>query len=186
MMDGDRIEWEAVTAALQRLEIPMEGAELHGICCGHQVSARGTAGETWLAALIGEQDEANLLLREDVKLLGRLFRTLLEQLNDPGIGFQLLLPESAPLDQRAEGLARWCDGFLFGYGEALAGTDLGQSLHEQEFIEDLVEISHLVFEGEEGDQDELQFQELIEHLRLGTVLLYEENHPVMPAAGPDL
>lgn len=183
----DEINYERVSEALRRLALTMDGAELQGTFCGRVASGQGAEDSGWMRELIGERDEANLQAREDVMLIAKLLGKVVQQLNDAELQFQLLLPqEEASLVQRTEALAAWCEGFLYGYGSAIGGKALKAGETEREFLQDLMEISRASFapqEGEsEGDEDEMDFIQIVEHLRMGTQLLYEESNPLTATA----
>ncbi len=181
---SEEIKYEAVSDALKRLSLTMEGAELQGIFSGRLASGQGGEDSGWMKELIGERDEANLQAREDVMLIARLLGKVAQQLNDAELQFRLLLPEEASLEVRTEALAAWCEGFLYGYGVAVADRKLQAGETEREFLQDLMAISRASFNGEESDEDEMDFVEIVEHLRMGTLLLYEESHPVTPSPIP--
>ncbi|MBT4605776.1 MAG: UPF0149 family protein, partial [Thiotrichales bacterium] len=104
---------------------------------------------------------------------------MVEQLNDAELHFQLLLPEEVSLVERTEALAAWCEGFLYGYGIAVANRKENPGETERELLQDLMEISRASFEGEESDEDEMDFIQIVEHIRMGALLLYEETHPAL-------
>ena len=176
-----KIEYNEVNDALRRLSLTMDGAELQGTFCGRLMSGAGEDEGAWIRELIGERDSANLQAREDVSLVARVFGEVLRQLNDVELQFELLLPEEESLAVRTEALAAWCEGFLYGYGVAAAAGSLGKSEVEQEFIRDLMAISRASFpDEEESEEDEMDFMQVVEHVRIGAMLLYEESRPVPP------
>lgn len=183
----ETILYDDLNAALQRLALTMDGAELHGTFCGRLTSGRGGEDSAWMRELIGERDEANLQARDDVMLIAKLLGQLVQQLNDAELQFQLLLPEEATLAERTDALAAWCEGFLYGFGIAVADRKERAGETERELLQDLMAISRASFEGEESDEDEMDFVQIVEHIRMGTLLLYEENHPVQKtSASPQL
>ncbi|HIJ34290.1 MAG TPA: UPF0149 family protein, partial [Gammaproteobacteria bacterium] len=156
----------------------------------------------WLKELIGERDEANLQAREDVLLIAQLLREVTQQLSRRELQLQLLLPEEELLQVRAEALTSWCEGFLYGYGVSTA-RNAKTTESEREFLQDLMEISKLEVPEEEPteddeldflqlvehlrmatEDDELDFLQLVEHLRMGAMLLYEERHPLSDSSSP--
>lgn len=187
---NEEITYERVSEALRRLALTMDGAELQGTFCGRVASGQGADEGGWMRELIGERDEANLQAREDVMLLARVLGKVVQQLNDAELQFQLLLPEEAPLAQRTEALAAWCEGFLYGYGTAMGDKVLKAGETGREFLQDLMEISRASFApeegGEESDEDEMDFVEIVEHVRMGTLLLHEESNPVTTPDNPQL
>ncbi len=178
--------YQQVTAALARLTLPMDGAELQGTFCGRLASGQRAGEGEWIRELIGECDEANLQAREDVTLLAWVMGTMVEQLNGAELQFQLLLPEEASLQQRTEALAAWCEGFLYGYGSAVGGGAIKAGENASEYLQDLMEISRANFEGEAEEEDELDFIQIVEHVRMGAMLLYEENNPVTVSGNTQL
>ena len=90
--------------------------------------------------------------------------------------FQLLLPdERHELEERAEALSRWCEGFLYGLG--LGGSSIEEEtpdvIHEALYcIAEIakLEISHL----EVTELDKLAYDEAIEFITHAIPLIYEE------------
>ncbi|MBT3347313.1 MAG: UPF0149 family protein [Thiotrichales bacterium] len=173
---NDNISYNDLDEAVQRLSLTMDGAELHGAFCGRMMLGSEEDGASWLRELVGERDEANLQARDDVKTIAVVMGESVRQLDNDQLHFDLLLPDdNESLDIRTEGLAAWCEGFLYGYGVAVAGDSLAEKQMQREFIRDLLEISQAGFEhDEETEEDESDFMQIVEHLRVGTMLLYEE------------
>ncbi|MBT5362124.1 MAG: UPF0149 family protein [Gammaproteobacteria bacterium] len=176
---NEEIRYDDINSALQRLSLTMDAAELHGTFCGRLSSGQGSEESQWMRELIGERDEANLQARDDVMLIAKLLGAMVEQLNDAELHFQLLLPEEVSLVERTEALAAWCEGFLYGYGIAVANRKENPGETERELLQDLMEISRASFDGEESDEDEMDFIQIVEHIRMGALLLYEETHPAL-------
>ena len=177
----NEISYQAVTDALQRLSLTMEGAELQGTFCGHLATQQQSGEMEWLKRLIGERDEANLQVRDDVTLIAHLLGRVQQQLHAGELQFQLLLPEEEEsLQRRTEAVAAWCEGFLYGVVLAAATRSASASEVEREFLQDLMEISRVSLDEEtfaEEQEAEMSFIEVVEHLRMGAMLLYEESHP---------
>ena len=129
-------------------------------------------------------------------LLERLAQTLAQthaMLADTEFGFVPLLPtEPRSLAQQLEGLTDWCRGFLLGFSaggnrelRALSPDDSrdgggravsGISAEAREFIEDMVRMSdaELEAEGADDEGEARALAELVEYLRAGVQLLYDE------------
>jgi uncharacterized protein YgfB (UPF0149 family) len=90
--------------------------------------------------------------------------------------FQPLLPDDEePLAVRGEALGAWCQGFLYGFGAA--GTANRSALPESvsEFLADLARISQAGDVGSEAEEaEEAAYAELVEFLRAGVQLVYDE------------
>ena len=95
------------------------------------------------------------------------------QLDDSAFAFELLLPgdDDAGLEARTDAVAQWCTGFASGIGlSGRAASDLGQDARE--FLEDVTRIAQAEVTSEEDD--EAAFAEVVEYLRVGTLLVRTE------------
>lgn len=89
----------------------------------------------------------------------------------------LFLPDdSCPLAERSAALVQWCEGFLNGLG--IAGLPEFDLLSDEgrEVIQDIYKICRIDVENiaETGEDEENAFMELVEYVRMGAMLLYEE------------
>jgi uncharacterized protein YgfB (UPF0149 family) len=108
-------------------------------------------------------------------MLGELYRSTRDQVNDMGNIFTPYLPDdSLSLRERAECLSEWCQGFLYGLG--LAGIDQRSlSGDAEEAIQDLAEFTRLDYESIQPDEEsEAAYMQLQEYLRVATSLIWEE------------
>ena len=176
MLDFDRVQ-----EALERLGAGTDAAESHGTLCALMMDNTSLAG--WLGHTLEElPDSSDVLAAEQLGVLEQLFEQTREQLNDDDLGFELLLPdESDDLGMRLLGLSGWCQGFLYGIG--VTGAAVEESLDEasRECLSDLLEISKLSHDEEASEEAELQFAEIVEHVRMATLLLNETLNPLKPS-----
>ena len=94
--------------------------------------------------------------------------------------FEPLLPDDEqPLNGRANALALWCTGFLYGLGAgsisdlAALGGDVG------EIVRDFTEISRATGDDAEGDEsNEQAYAELVEFIRVAAQVVFEELLPL--------
>ena len=109
-------------------------------------------------------------------LLNELHSETRRQLDDPDMSFQLLLPgEDYPLRQRTDALVNWCRGFLYGLGTAGFENFERLPTDTNEFLQDLIEITRTNFEGiTASEQEEGAYAEIVEYVRIGTLLIREE------------
>ena len=137
----------------------------------------------WLSHTLDDlPDKSDVLAAEQILVLNQLFELTREQLNDEDLGFELLLPdESDDFAMQLLGLSAWCQGFLYGIGAS--GSIDQASLDEtlQECLSDLLEISKLGHDAEASDEAEQQYLEIVEHVRMATLMLNESLNPVMSA-----
>ena len=113
-------------------------------------------------------------------MIERVFTATAASFGEQGMEFEPLLPDDEqPLNGRANALALWCTGFLYGLGtgqisdlEALNG-DVG------EIVRDFTEISRAT--GDDADADESNEQayaELVEFIRVAAQVVFEELLPL--------
>lgn len=172
-----------------------ELAECHGVLCGLICRNGSVSHPEYLAQLATLQlvDEPGQALSE---LFADAHTSTLQQLADMDLGFNLWLPDDdQPLDQRTEALAHWCTGFLAGIG--LGGELPALSTEAVEALEDVRQIARAsypkvvmtdadreeVMEFADGDEafddlgeesDENAFMEIVEYVRVVTLMLCEE------------
>lgn len=161
--------------ALERAEADLSPAEFHGTVCAFLCTRTPPRMDDWVNEIV---------LSEHVTHGGAWSRALCEAgehtrlaLSEGAFALELLLPEDdAPLVQRSEALSDWCTGFLYGLG--LAGGGIGEALSEEarEVVTDLAEFTRIDAEdeGEGADGAEKDYAEIVEYVRMGVLLIYEE------------
>ncbi len=168
-----------VGAALERLESDMGAAECHGAMAGLLCAAGRMEKARWLKTLFPGVESSDLLAREAVDELARLYEDTGRQLDDAVLDFHLLLPDDEnPLDERIEALAEWCQGFLLGMSEGGMKDLASLPADSGEVMRDLVEIARAgSYDLSGGEEDEASYNELLEYVRTGVLLINEELNP---------
>lgn len=172
-------EIDEIGDALERIESDMGAAECHGIMAGLLCATGRMEKAQWLKRIFPSVDAGDLLAREAIETLARLYDDTARQLDDAVLDFQLLLPDDdEPLDERIEALAEWCQGFLLGMSEG-GMKELGAlPADSAEVMRDLVEIARAgSYDLGEGEEDEVAYNELLEYVRTGVLLINEELNP---------
>jgi uncharacterized protein YgfB (UPF0149 family) len=149
-----------------------DAAEAHGTLAGCLCGATGYRFEDWLREILPEGQAAPAA----AATLAELYRATAGALLQRDFEFELLLPEDAqPIDARTAALARWCQGFLYGLG-AGAIRDASELPGEVgEIVRDFVEITRAGVDAEQGEEsNESAYAELVEFVRVGVQLLFEE------------
>lgn len=167
--------------ALEALEPPLYPSEVHGGLCGLLCGTGRPDAASWLGTILPGLDEENLLHRDAIALLKDVHNTTVQQLNDPTCDFHLLLPDDdVSLQDRVNALGDWCQGFLTGL--SMGGVTDVEALPEDvaEIIRDMSQIAgaSTSYDLQETEEDEEAYQELVEYIRVGTLLINEELHPV--------
>jgi len=167
---------------LSEYRIGINASELHGSLCGY-LCAGGAAGTlAWCEALALEA--LHDLITDDAdarRQFGLFFEDARARLIDPQLSFEPLLPDPEErVARRADALVEWCRGFVGGLG--LAGNDGAQALsaNGEEVLGDLSRIAASDLDTGDGDEDEADFSEVFEFVRVGVLLLQAELTAVKP------
>lgn len=165
-----------VERALRELQLGVDASELHGALCGFLCGGGEARERGWLQQLALEPNQAI----DHVTALSQLFTASGEQLQDPGMGFQLLLPDAdQALGTRADAVIAWARGFLGGFGLA-AGKQAPLSDESSEALQDLAAIATAALSCDDPDSDEESLTEISEFLRVTAMLLHSDCHASRP------
>ncbi|MGL4674427.1 MAG: UPF0149 family protein [Wohlfahrtiimonas sp.] len=119
--------------------------------------------------------ELSRLTNDGIKegdLLVALYKDTVQSLNDLNFTFSPLLPEG-DVYQKIEALQQCAEGLIYGIGI----NHLKLEGDAYEFMNDLIEFSHTTFEVEDEmneEETEQDFEEVLEFVRMGILLLYHE------------
>jgi len=167
-------DFEDVLAAAGSLA---DAAEAHGSLCGALCSMAPYRMQDWVNEIL---PDGAMLGEESAAMLERVFTATASAFGEQGMDFKPLLPDDEqPLNGRANALALWCTGFLYGLGtgqisnfDALNG-DVG------EIVRDFTEISRATGDEAEADEsNEQAYAELVEFIRVGAQVVFEELLPL--------
>jgi uncharacterized protein YgfB (UPF0149 family) len=169
----NHITYDELREAVEKAGIQLSAAELHGAISGLVcASSDKNLDNLWSVLLEGQAPEGNL-----ATLAAKVASQTATQLEERQMGFTPLLPDDdAALIDRAEELACWCQSFLAGMGAS--GTLNKDALGEQvgEIVLDFSRLAQAGFDEDDDDQDEGEnaFAEILEFVRVGAQLIYEE------------
>lgn len=169
--------------ALGRADANAGAAEAHGILCGMLCAEQGADRAAWLKEVLGDdQAGSNLLLRDAVQQLDRMLDATLRQMGDGMLELRLLLPDDEqPLDERVAALGAWCEGFLLGISRAQSSGKSTLSEDVRELLDDLIEITKVdPQELEDSQDDERSYAEVVEYVRMGVLLAFEQARGTQP------
>ena len=160
--------------------ISPELSEIHGAACGLACREHGASTGDFLQLLDTLQ-----LVKQPVDgfrvILVELFEATRSQLADDLLRLSLWLPgDEESLDERTAALGQWCTGFLAGLGGGGGLENLSEDAREA--MEDLREIAQAEAGGGVSEEDDEEaFVQVVEYLRVVTLLLREE----LRGPGPD-
>jgi uncharacterized protein len=160
---------------LTQAEVATSPSEIHGMLCGFICVGSKLNGGFLIDILLKRLGTRPALMLGSQGAIVSLYDAACRQLSGLQT-FQLLLPdERHELEQRAEALSLWCEGFLYGIG--LGGSSIEEEtpdvIHESLYcIAEIarLEINHL----EVTDLDELAYDEAIEFITHAIPLIYEK------------
>ena len=171
---------------LARAQAEVPAAACHGFLCGQLCTTPWPDDARWQEFLDVQcpDDEIVNDCYEEVEALTRIIR---DQLNSPEMEFNLLLPDDdCRLEDRVDALAQWCSGFL----EGLAAVDAEERPQlGEECMEILRDVSMICRAGvgeEIDEEDEKMLLELVEYVRIGAVVIFEENQELSNAEYPQV
>lgn len=172
-------DFDKLATLLTNNKIFNSASELHGIICG-QLCAGGKLGDATLTwHLMGQENKPNKIMNE---LIIRLQSDMQEQLDAEDFSFQPLLPDDEEeLSLRLQALGNWCEGFISGFGGAYAKNDKTLLEESREVLKDFTAIANVDdSETEQLENDEQDFMEVLEYVRMATYSVFLQNKPENP------
>lgn len=179
-------DYNHIQQLLARERSLADAAEAHGTLAGCLCGSAGYRLEDWLREILPEGRGAPAT----AAALEELFAATAGALLQPDMEFELLLPgDEQPIEVRTAALAQWCQGFLYGLGAGTITDATGLPGDAGEIVRDFVEISRAgVDAAQDEESNEAAYAELVEFVRVGVQLLFEElgslRQPSAPAAAP--
>jgi len=169
-------DYDVLDSLLVRVEAEAYAAECHGFVCG-QICVTGVADDDLWKDFLDVQSDDDALIKTCYAEVEQLIHECQSQMSSAEFGLRLLLPEEeSPMALRVEALGNWCHGFLNGYGVSENQNPAGVSADCTEVLEDFTQISRLGIDGDDAE-DEHALIELIEYVRMGAILIFEELEP---------
>lgn len=160
---------------LSEINAEATASECHGMVCGMLIAGYDASQD------VGPQLASALDVDYDLisGWSGSLALQAQQSIGSADFSFVPWVPEDeSPLVPRLAALADWCDGMLYGMGaigkEALQSDD-NEELHE--LLVDIVSIARqarVENEFERESEDEEDFEEVLEYVRVGAQYLYQE------------
>ena len=150
-------------------------SELHGHASGMIVVNNDVDVDEWVELILEDYCFDSNNKSKLIPVLSALFDFAKDKLNADNYTFSVLLPsDDNDLSYRLEAISTWCGAFLTGL--AFAGLKSDKNLHDDvhEFISDLEKISKVDYNTEGSQGEEADFVELVEYVKAGTILLFEE------------
>jgi uncharacterized protein len=174
-------DFEDVLAAAGSLA---DAAEAHGCLCGALCSMAPYRMQDWLNEVL---PDGHSLSAEAAAILERVYAVTISSFGEQGMQFEPLLPDDdQPLSGRANALGLWCTGFLYGLGAGQLADAESLPGEIGEIVRDFSEISRASGEDSESDEsNEQAYAELVEFIRVGAQIVFEELLALRQQAYPE-
>jgi uncharacterized protein YgfB (UPF0149 family) len=174
------LDFDLISDAFVRQGIMVSPAELHGMLTGALSQNVDLDPNTWVQQVADYLDLSAQSLDDLLVELELLYRVTHDNLLDPELSFQPLLPDdNSELTVRVAALGEWSAGFLAGFGlqedsqDAVSSSaDATAKLSDdtREALQDLAAISQVGVGGDEeqadDDIEEDYYMEIVEHARV--------------------
>lgn len=181
MIEPMQTAWDSLLGSFDAEPLALWHGSVTGLLCGAPARVAepmvralelpdGSTPDDGDAGQRGAPAIADSMVAADLERVVAATRDCLEE---GGSEFQPLLSDGTALSERALALGQWCQGFLYG----LANTtrrDLLEAGALAEVLGDFAEISRAVRGGEEVEEAEGAYAELLEFVRVGVLLCFEE------------
>lgn len=178
-MEKKEITFDEVNTAIEPYSELESAAFIQGMLMGLMCGEGDIKEAVWLKRLL---DEAKVTSVKEGFLVAmhQLYLDAEAALNGSGFELTLFLPaDNEALSFRAEMLGQWCEGFLYGLG--LAGKTESKLQGEvAELCQDFGNIARIDVGDlmEASEQDESDFMELVEFVKIGVLTINETLNPV--------
>lgn len=184
------VKFSDAAAAFAAANAVVPVAEAHGCLSGALCASRDYSLASWMDELLDDAaGESTAAPPDAVGSVKQYLQTLYDDtsraLRGDDMEFAPFLPDDdLPLARRAEALAQWCQGFLYGFGAAGGNRPHGraESLPPDvdEILRDLGQIARATAgEQEPTEEDESDYAEIVEYIRASVQLVHDELKPTM-------
>lgn len=166
-----RVAYDDVARALAARGSSVHPSEAHGCLCGALCTTRDYTPAEWLEEILPDREPG----ASGDPVLTELLAETAGALERPDLEFEPLLPADEAMDSRVEALAAWCQGFLYGFGSAGTTARGGLPGDVNEVLTDFARIAQAGAPGtDSAEEEESAYVELVEFLRAGVQLVYED------------
>ncbi|WP_353570619.1 UPF0149 family protein [Candidatus Albibeggiatoa sp. nov. BB20] len=169
--------YTALNQALLDVGAAMDVSETHGTLCGLICFLDDSDKVTQFLSqqVLGDEAVSDQLAEQSFEQLSALTEKTVADLDNPDCLFQPMLPDNEkPLYERVQAIGGWSEGFLYGVGLALANQEIAEDI--EELLNDFAQIARIapVEEDQATNEDEKDYFELVEYIRIGILNLYEQ------------
>lgn len=160
------VSYTKLENTLNKLGSQLTAAETHGLLAGMLSLTKPAKEEIWRAALL-ENLDCTQPSKGQWGVLSEASDEIRREFENPSFAFQLLLPsDNSDLERRIDALGYWCRGYLSGLGlVGVTKEDLENDVIK-ELVHDLSQIAHVSIATDASEDDEHNYVELVEYVRV--------------------
>lgn len=172
-------DYNQITDALRDTSATISPAEAHGLLCGVICATPDTTKPEWERLVLGTTPDPSAF-----DTLQQLFLSSVTQMSEFELEFTLVLPDDeVSINDRAEALGTWCQGFLVGLQQGTLSLGDNAEAEGAEALNDIAEIAQVSYgDIASAEEDETAYVELVEYVRLAVLMLYHEFRTVPPGS----
>ncbi|MBU2918921.1 UPF0149 family protein [Psychrosphaera sp. F3M07] len=175
---------DQLVSVLNEHDFTATASELHGLLTGLIAGGMFRESTDYLDHM-SELFNNGLTVKGSLKKAAEtIVEQVFSQLESEDMSFELYLPDDdESLSDQAEELLNWVQYFLVGFG--FNKRDLTMSSNEaREIIEDFTNITRMDTQLDEDNESQADFYEVIEFVRISTVLCHQEFGKAVNQAKP--
>lgn len=156
----------------------------HGVWLGMIVGGMNCSPKAWADKIMGKADAWNTFSVPVQHMLLALAESSVEQLGDSHYVLQLLLPDDEDeLEDRLLSLGQFCEGFTEAFTDQSATHAVLLDADAAEALSDIKQVKDLSLELSHEPEDETDFMEVLEYVRVGICLIHQSLLQEHTAAG---
>lgn len=177
-----QIPYHAFTTHLKSLDVLATPAELHAQASAMLCFNADTHYQHWLTLVMNDFCLSDTPPDTVNEVFSAVFELAQKELKNQDYEYQIMLPEdSTDLSERLKAVREWVQAFVSGLGQA-GFSHAGLSAESREFMSDLNAISQMDEQVEGVESDEMDYQQVVEYIRCGVMLLYTELNHIQPGS----
>lgn len=168
-------DFDEINAILDDLGSMIRAPEFHGALCGQLCAGLEQTVEQWWLGMKIHFDIKSDPNPSDGPILFGLYALTHRELTDGHYRFMPVLPDDDySLSERVQALSSWCQGFLqgFGHGGELKDSDIEDDIKAT--LHDFAEVARVEAEIEPSEEEEVNYGELLEYIRVACLMVYGE------------
>lgn len=171
------IDYIGLNELLLQAQADASAAGCHGFLCG-QICVIGMPEEELWQEYLDIQSDNDTLVFQCYQEIHQLVTDIAELIQSSDLDFTIMLPDDdSTLADRLQALSEWCEGFMNGFGLGTAQGGLPLTEDCQEIVDDYSKISRVGLEDTGEESEEQDLMELIEYVRVGALLIFDEMCP---------